>query len=63
MGRRTFDASNRLREKGQRLIPGGCHTYAKGDDQYPILAPGHIVRGKGCRVWDADGNEYIEFGM
>jgi glutamate-1-semialdehyde 2,1-aminomutase len=22
------------------LIPGGCHTYAKGDDQYPVLAPG-----------------------
>jgi glutamate-1-semialdehyde 2,1-aminomutase len=63
MTRRTFDASNRLRDKAQRLIPGGCHTYAKGDDQYPVLAPGHIVRGKGCRVWDADGNEYIEYGM
>jgi len=61
--RRTFEASNRLREKAQRLIPGGAHTYAKGDDQYPILAPGHVVRGKGCRVWDADGNEYIEYGM
>jgi glutamate-1-semialdehyde 2,1-aminomutase len=60
---RTFDASNRLRDKAQRLIPGGCHTYAKGDDQYPVLAPGHIVRGKGCRVWDSDGNEYIEYGM
>ena len=23
--------------------------------------PGGIVRGKGCRVWDADGNEYIDF--
>lgn len=61
--RRTFEASNRLRDKGQLLIPGGCHTYAKGDDQYPVLSPGHIVRGKGCRVWDADGNEYIEYGM
>lgn len=60
---RTFDASNRLRDKAQRLIPGGCHTYAKGDDQYPVLAPGHIMRGKGCRVWDSDGNEYIEYGM
>ena len=45
------------------LIPGGCHTYAKGDDQYPMLAPRFIVRGAGCRVWDADGNEYIEYGM
>lgn len=23
--------------------------------------PAQIVRGKGCRVWDADGNEYIDF--
>ncbi|MBY0564341.1 MAG: glutamate-1-semialdehyde 2,1-aminomutase [Hyphomonadaceae bacterium] len=63
MQRLQFRLSDALREKGQRLIPGGCHTYAKGDDQYPVLAPGHIVRGKGCRVWDSDGNEYIEYGM
>jgi glutamate-1-semialdehyde 2,1-aminomutase len=23
--------------------------------------PGVIVRGKGCRVWDADGREYIDY--
>ncbi|MGD9828964.1 MAG: glutamate-1-semialdehyde 2,1-aminomutase, partial [Hyphomicrobiaceae bacterium] len=49
----TFDTSRRLRTIAHRLIPGGCHTYAKGDDQYPIEAPGFIVRGQGCRVWDA----------
>jgi glutamate-1-semialdehyde 2,1-aminomutase len=63
MAHAGFEKSNVLRAKGQRLIPGGAHTYAKGDDQYPLLAPGHIVRGKGCRAWDADGNEYIEYGM
>jgi glutamate-1-semialdehyde 2,1-aminomutase len=52
-----------LRELAHSLIPGGAHTYAKGDDQYPQLAPSHIVRGLGCRVWDTDGNEYIEYGM
>jgi glutamate-1-semialdehyde 2,1-aminomutase len=52
-----------LRERAHALIPGGAHTYAKGDDQYPELAPTHIARGKGCRVWDVDGNEFIEFGM
>lgn len=58
-----FDASKRLQKKAHALIPGGSHTYAKGDDQYPMLAPGFIVRGAGCHVWDADGNEYIEYGM
>jgi glutamate-1-semialdehyde 2,1-aminomutase len=44
------------------LVPGGAHTYAKGDDQYPEgLAP-VIARGKGSHVWDVDGNEYIEYG-
>lgn len=52
-----------LRERRHDLIPGGAHTYSKGDDQYPVLAPGFIVRGQGCRVWDADDNEYIEYGM
>ena len=64
-GGRRFAAPNsaRLKKLAHRLVPGGCHTYAKGDDQYPVEAPGFIARGLGCRVWDVDGNEFIEFGM
>jgi len=58
-----FDKSRALQEKAHRLIPGGAHVYAKGDDQYPTQAPGFIVRGTGCHVWDVDGNEFIEYGM
>ncbi|MCD1262645.1 glutamate-1-semialdehyde 2,1-aminomutase [Shinella sumterensis] len=58
-----FENSDRLRQRAHRLIPGGAHTYAKGDDQYPILSPGFIVSGYGCHVWDVDGNAYIEYGM
>ncbi len=57
-----FTESERLRAKAHAMVPGGSHTYAKGDDQYPILSPSHIVRGRGAHVWDADGNEYIEYG-
>lgn len=60
---RSFATSTRLRRAAHRAIPGGCHTYAKGDDQYPVLSPGFIARGSGCRVWDVDGNQYIEYGM
>lgn len=62
-GLMNVERSEALREKAHQMIPGGCHTYAKGDDQYPKGAPGFIVRGKGCHVWDADGNEFIEYGM
>jgi glutamate-1-semialdehyde 2,1-aminomutase len=58
-----FCESRRLRARSHAIIPGGAHTYSKGDDQYPEQAPGFIVRGKGCHVWDADGNEFIEYGM
>ncbi|MEM7774303.1 MAG: glutamate-1-semialdehyde 2,1-aminomutase [Pseudomonadota bacterium] len=58
-----FKQSEVLRQRAHQLIPGGAHTYAKGDDQYPALSPGFIVRGEGCRVWDVDGNEFIEYGM
>lgn len=57
-----FDESKRLRERAHALIPGGAHTYAKGDDQYPEDAPGFIARGAGSHVWDVDGNEFIEYG-
>jgi glutamate-1-semialdehyde 2,1-aminomutase len=57
-----FTQSRRLQPRFHALIPGGSHTYAKGDDQYPEFMPAYIVRGKGCHVWDADGNEFIEYG-
>jgi glutamate-1-semialdehyde 2,1-aminomutase len=61
--KKDFSRSRALQEKAHRLIPGGAHTYAKGDDQFPEQAPGFMVRGKGCRAWDVDGNEFIEYGM
>ena len=57
-----FDRSVELRQRAHELIPGGAHTYAKGDDQYPEDAPGFIERGLGAHVWDVDGNEFIEYG-
>jgi len=59
----NFDKSKALQKKSHALIPGGAHTYAKGDDQYPEQAPGFLERGKGCHVWDLDGNEFIEYGL
>jgi glutamate-1-semialdehyde 2,1-aminomutase len=60
---RDFSQSRSLQPKAHELIPGGAHTYAKGDDQFPEQAPSFIARGKGCHVWDLDGNEFIEYGM
>src|SRR6266478_2212947 len=63
MAPKDFSKSRELQPKAHKLIPGGAHTYAKGDDQFPEQAPGFVARGKGCHVWDVDGNEFIEYGM
>jgi glutamate-1-semialdehyde 2,1-aminomutase len=59
----NLQRSKALQRKSHALIPAGCHTYAKGDDQYPERAPAFLAKGKGCHVWDVDGNEFIEYGM
>lgn len=49
-------------ERLHALIPGGAHTYAKGDDQYPENLAPVISHGRGAHVWDVDGNRYVEYG-
>ncbi len=54
-----MDYKNRL----NRVIPGGAHTYSRGHDQFPSNAPPILARGLGSKVWDPDGNEYLDYGM
>ena len=46
-----------------KVIPGGAHTYSRGYDQYPINAPQILKRGKGAYIYDANENEYLDYGM
>ena len=43
-------------ERLKRVMPWGSSTCSKATRLAPEEA-GVIVRGEGCRVWDADGNE------
>ncbi|MFF7199461.1 glutamate-1-semialdehyde 2,1-aminomutase [Streptomyces sp. NPDC008141] len=54
--------SQAANERLHAMIPGGAHTYAKGDDQYPENLAPVISHGRGAHVWDVDGNRYIEYG-
>ncbi|MFJ8233321.1 glutamate-1-semialdehyde 2,1-aminomutase [Streptomyces sp. NPDC094448] len=54
--------SRQANERLHALIPGGAHTYAKGDDQYPENLAPVISHGHGAHVWDVDGNRYLEYG-
>ena len=58
-----YAASRAHQVRAHRAIPGGAHTYAKGDDQMPVAMPVVVDRGRGAFVWDLDGNEYVEYGQ
>jgi glutamate-1-semialdehyde 2,1-aminomutase len=45
------------------IIPGGAHTYSRGDDQFPSNAPAILERGEGAFVYSPDGQKYLDYGM
>ncbi len=65
----VFDRSSRsvsksweLRERACRVIPRGTCTNSKAPlPELKGVEPCFVVRGEGCRVWDLDGNEYIDY--
>lgn len=50
-------------ERLLKAIPGGAHTYSRGNDQYPENAPQILTHGKGAYIYDPDGNKYLDYGM
>lgn len=50
-------------ERLHKVIPGGSHTYSRGDDQFPYNAPSILVKGEGAYVYDPQGNKYLDYGM
>jgi glutamate-1-semialdehyde 2,1-aminomutase len=49
-----------LQERAARVIPGGMWGHLKVSRQ-PQGYPQYFEKGQGCRVWDVDGHEYIDF--
>ena len=43
--------------RARRWMPGGVTANVKYFDPYPVA----MKRAKGCRLWDLDGNEYVDY--
>lgn len=57
-----YKRSEEMLERALKSIPLGSQTFSKSKTQYPLgVSPYFITRGQGSRVWDIDGNEYIDF--
>lgn len=50
-------------ERLNYVIPGGAHTYSRGDDQYPANAPQLFLRGEGAYMYTPDGEKFLDYGM
>lgn len=57
-----YTASRQWLERAQRIIPGAHHLSGRVLTT-PQRSPMYIERGRGCRITDVDGHEYIDFLM
>jgi len=49
-------------QRARKVIPSCAQTFSKSPKQYVQgVAPIFLQRGKGCRVWDVDGNQFIDY--
>lgn len=61
MEKRSFEHSRVMMEEAEQYIPQGSQTYSKSARQWPAgHAPLFLTHGEGGRVWDVDGNEYVD---
>ncbi len=57
-----FRKSDELWKRAEKVIPCGTQTISKGPGQFVDgVYPKYISHGKGCHVFDVDGNEYIDY--
>ncbi len=55
--RNRTGASARTYERAVKSMPNGVPSSFQSNEPWPV----YIDRGEGSRVWDVDGNEYVDF--
>ena len=56
-----MERDNELRERAAQVIPGGMFGHMSVLRRMPPEYPQYFERADGCRLWDVDGNEYIDY--
>jgi glutamate-1-semialdehyde 2,1-aminomutase len=62
MTEERYTSSQKWLARAERVIPGAHHLSGRALTT-PERSPMYIERGRGCRITDADGHEYIDFLM
>lgn len=53
--------STEIFQKAEKYIPGGVNSPVRAFKSVNRKAPIFACKGKGARIWDEDGNEYIDY--
>lgn len=57
-----YKKSEAFLDRALAVIPLGSQTFSKSKTALPFgVSPYFVDRAKGCRMWDIDGNEYLDF--
>jgi len=52
----------KLYRRAKKIIPGGTQLLSKRPEMFlPDLWPSYYEKAEGCKIWDLDGNEYLDF--
>ena len=60
----VMKTGQKLWKRAKRIIPGGNMLLSKRPEMFlPNQWPTYFSKAKGCKVWDLDGNEYIDMSI
>jgi glutamate-1-semialdehyde 2,1-aminomutase len=60
----TMGTGQKLWRRAKQIIPGGNMLLSKRAEMFlPEQWPAYFSRAKGCKVWDLDGNEYVDMSI
>ena len=60
----TLGTGQKLWKRAKQVIPGGNMLLSKRAEMFlPGQWPAYFSKAKGCKVWDLDGNEYIDMSV
>ena len=60
----SINTGQKLYKRAKKIIPGGSMLLSKRPEMFlPEKWPAYFTKSKGCKVWDLDGNEYIDMSI
>lgn len=60
----VLGAGQKLWKRAKQIIPGGSMLLSKRAEMFlPDQWPAYFSKAKGCKVWDLDGNEFIDMSI